>query len=73
MESGGSNLPSDVLWTILATSVASLALLFIGLRLARTINDRRQRRKGKGKVLKSKPAGRGKAKPNARRRSNDDK
>lgn len=65
MENPGSNLPSDVLWTILASSVASLALLFVGLYFAKKAN-RRQERKGKGRVSVRKPASRAKAKPKDR-------
>jgi hypothetical protein len=65
MESEASNLPSDVLWTILATSVASLVLLFAGLYFARKIKPRQQR-KGKGKAPAGRPAGRAKAKPKDR-------
>jgi hypothetical protein len=54
MESAGSNLPSDVLWTILATSVASLVLLFVGLYFAKKFNDRQQR-KGKVKRRRASP------------------
>lgn len=66
MESAWSYLPSNALWIVLATSVASLVLLFAGLHLAHTMNNRRQRKKGKGKAWRSKASGRAKAKPRMR-------
>jgi hypothetical protein len=73
MEGGGSDLPSNVLWTIFATSLASLALLFVGLYFGLRKKGRGKRRQGRSKSAKHKPAGRKEKKLHARFRPGSDR